>query len=126
MKRGIDQRGQAAVELALVLPLVVGILLALLQVGLVMRDQVLVVHAAREAARAAAVDPNPAAAYRAAKESSGGLIGDRLVVTTTGRAGAGSRVTAMVRYRAPTVVPLGGAALGDFRLEGTATMRVEQ
>src|SRR4029078_2878808 len=43
-------RGQATVELALVLPLVVFALLAILQVGLVVRDQVAVVHAAREAA----------------------------------------------------------------------------
>ena len=51
-------RGQATVELALVLPLVVFGLLAILQVGLVVRDQVAVVHAAREAARAASVDPD--------------------------------------------------------------------
>ena len=47
-------------ELALVLPLVVALLLAVVQVGLIVRDQVLVVHAAREAAREAAVDPDPA------------------------------------------------------------------
>ena len=40
------------------LPLVVFGLLAILQVGLVVRDQVAVVHAAREAARAASVDPD--------------------------------------------------------------------
>ena len=58
-------RGQAMVETALVLPLVVLFLLAVVQVGLVVRAQVLVTHAAREAARAAAVDPDPAAAGRA-------------------------------------------------------------
>ena len=62
--------GQAAVELALVLPLVVALLLAVVQVGLIVRDQVLVVHAAREAAREAAVDPDPAAALRAAASGS--------------------------------------------------------
>src|SRR5207247_8954779 len=63
--------GQAAVELALVLPLVALLLLVLVQVGLVVRDQVLVVHAAREAAREAAVDAAPEAARRAAEASSG-------------------------------------------------------
>ena len=53
-RAGAD-RGQSTVEFALVLPLVVMVLLLVVQVGLVVRDQVLVVHAAREAARAAAV-----------------------------------------------------------------------
>ena len=51
--RGRAQRGQAAAEVALVLPLVALVLLGVLQAGLVLRDQVLVTHAAREGARAA-------------------------------------------------------------------------
>ena len=80
-----DQRGQATAEYALVLLGVaaVALLLAAVQVGLIVRDQVLVVHAAREAAREAAVDPDPAAAKRAAVEGSG-LRASRLRVTLTG------------------------------------------
>lgn len=117
--------GQAAVELALVLPLVVALLLAVLQVGLIVRDQVLVVHAAREAARVAAVDPDPEAASRAAVEASD-LRAARLHVTVTERGEPGSRVRVEVRYRVATDVPLVGAALGDLTLVGGATMRVEQ
>ena len=117
--------GQAAVELALVLPLVVAVLLAVLQVGLIVRDQVLVVHAAREAARAAAIDADPTAAPRAAADASG-LPAPRLRVAVTGRGEPGSRVRVEVRYRVPTDVPLVGAAIGDFTLTGGATMRVEQ
>ena len=117
--------GQAAVELALVLPLVVLVLLAVVQVGLVVRDQVLVVHAAREAAREAAVEPAPDAARRAALAGSG-LRADRLAVDVSGRGGAGTRVRVQVRYRTPTQVPLVGTALGDVDLEATATMRVER
>lgn len=124
MSKGTDE-GQAAVELALVLPLVVAVLLAVVQVGLLVRDQVLVVHAAREAARAVAVDPRPDAARRAAELSST-LLADRLTVNTVGRGSAGSRVQVTVRYLSPTVVPLAGAVLADVSLEGTATMRVEQ
>ncbi len=47
MTRGSRDEGQAAVELARVLPLVALVLLALVQAGLVVRDQILVVHAAR-------------------------------------------------------------------------------
>ena len=53
------ERGQATVEFALLLPVLVLALLAVLQVAFVVRDQVAVVHAAREAARAASVDPDP-------------------------------------------------------------------
>lgn len=112
-------------ELALVLPLVVMILLAVVQLGLLVRDQILVVHAAREAVREAAVDPAPDAARRAAVASST-LTESRITVTATGRAGVGSRVRVEVAYRAPTAVPLLGAALGDLTLRASATMRVER
>lgn len=119
-----DGGGQAAVELALVLPLVMVLVLAVVQVGLVVRDQVLVVHAAREAARRAAVDPAPTAALEAARQAAG-LAPDRLTVATSGRAGPGSRVTVRVRYRSVTDVPLAGALVGDVTLHARATMRVE-
>ena len=54
-----EEEGQATVELALLLPVVVVLLLAVLQLGLVARDVVLVAHAAREASRVAAVDDDP-------------------------------------------------------------------
>ncbi len=111
-------------ELALLLPVVVLLLLAVLQVGLLARDVVLVTHASREAVRAAATDHDPAAARRAAASSSG-LDGDRLRVAVTGRGAPGSRVSVVVTYRAPTSVPLVGALLGDRTLRAAATMRVE-
>jgi len=113
------------VELALALPLVVVVLLVVVQVGLVVRDQILLVHAAREAAREAAVDAAVDAPRRAAVAGSG-LAEDRLSVSSAGRGAAGSRVRVEVRYRAPTAVPLVGAALGDVTLEAAATMRVER
>jgi Flp pilus assembly protein TadG len=125
VRREREDGGQAAVELALVLPLVMLLLLAVVQLGLLVRDQILVVHAAREAAREAAVDGAPDAPRRAALASST-LSDGRLTVTATGRGAAGSRVRVEVTYRAPTAVPLVGAALGDFSLRATATMRVER
>lgn len=116
--------GQATVELALLLPVVAVLLLSVLQVGLVARDLVLVTHASREAARAAAVDPAPGAA-RSAALSSSGLDPARLRVTVSGRAGAGSRVRVEVTYRSATVVPVVGRLLGDRSLHSTTTMRVE-
>ena len=116
------QGGQASVELALVLPLVVSLLLVILEAGLIARDQVMVVHAAREAARVAAVDPSPAAAVAAAQGSSG--LGD-LEVRVGSRGAAGSRVTVTVRFHEPGRVPLLSAITSRLVLEASATMRVE-
>ena len=118
-------RGQASVELALVLPLVLLLLLVLVQVGLVVRDQILVVHAAREAAREAAVDPSPGAAHRAAASSSG-LDPRRLDVEISGRGPAGSRVRVVARYRSELALPLVRSAVDEVELNAAATMRVER
>jgi Flp pilus assembly protein TadG len=117
-------RGQASVELALLLPLLVLLLLVILQVGLLGRDVVLVTHASREAARAAATDADPGAAATAAR-SAGGLDPTRLAVTVRGRGGTGSRVRVIVTYRAATDVPLIGRLVGDHTIRSTTSMRVE-
>jgi hypothetical protein len=93
-------------------------------VGLVVRAQVLVTHAAREGARAAAVDPAPGAAAAAAAASAD-LDPARLTVTETGRAGPGSQVTVAVAYRVVTDVPLVGVLMADVTVHADATMRVE-
>ena len=112
-------------ELALLLPLVALLLLALVQAAVVARDQVLVAHAAREAVRAAAVDSDVDAARRAA-EQAGPLAADHLEVAVTGRDGVGSRVRVVVRYTVPTRLPLVGRALDRVTLRSSATMRVER
>jgi Flp pilus assembly protein TadG len=122
---GTGQRGQAAVELVLALPAVVAVLLLVVQVGLVGRDQLLVVHAAREAARAASVERAPeasASAATAAARAAPGLNPARLSVDTRVDEEV-VRVT--VRYRAPTEVPLVGALVGEPTLEASVAMRLE-
>ena len=120
-----DEQGQAATELALVVPLLVLLLLTIVQVTLVARDQVLVVHAAREAAREAAVDPRPAAVRRAARRAGSGLKADRLGTETRQTGGAPVIVTVRVAYRAPTEVPLIGPLLPDIEVRAKAAMRRE-
>jgi hypothetical protein len=114
-------RGQATVELALVLPLVVFGLMAVLQVGLVVRDQVAVVHAAREAARAASVDRDPGGAVRAARR-----VLARAEVDVGPRPGLGEPITVDVRYHSRTDLPLVGALFPDPHLHARATMRTER
>lgn len=121
MRRVRGDGGQATVELALVLPFVCLVLLALVQVGLVVHAHLLVVHAAREGARAAAVDEHPLAAQVAVVAGTP-LDRDQVSVDTRH---AGERVEVEVRYRYEPDLPLIGALLGDINLSASATMRRE-
>jgi Flp pilus assembly protein TadG len=114
-----NQRGQASVELALALPLLAMWLLATVQVVLIARDQLAVVHAAREGARAAAVSTSPSGA--AASAATSAITQSPLSVSTA----AGSKVTVTVTYRTRTDVPLVGALIPDYELHSTATMQWE-
>lgn len=115
------ESGQATVEFALVLPLVVMAMLALIQVGLLVRDHLAVIHAAREAAREASVEPDPeraiAAAHRTLPDAEVD-VGDRPEV--------GGSIAIEVRYRAVTDVPVVGALFPDPELRARAVMRVER
>lgn len=114
---GRRERGQATVELAVALPFVVLALLLVLQVGVLVRAQVLVVHAARETARAAAVGERP--------PPPDGLDPARTRVEVRGGAHQGDRVVVEVTYLAETDLPLVGRVLPGLVLRGGATMRVE-
>ena len=57
-RRSEPNSGQATVELALVMPLIIGLLLIILNVGLVVRDQLAVWHAASAGARTASISPD--------------------------------------------------------------------
>jgi Flp pilus assembly protein TadG len=113
--------GQATVEFALVLPLVVMAMLALVQVGLVVRDHLAVIHAAREAAREASVDPDPTRAVAAARRT----LPDADVDVAT-RPAIGQPISVEVSYRSVTNVPLVGALFPDPMLRSRVTMRVER
>ena len=115
------ERGQATVEFALLLPLVVMAALAVVQVALIVRDHVGTVHAAREAARAASVDPDPARATRAARHV---LAGARVRVGP--RPEVGEQISVEVSYVSKTNLPLVGALFPDPRLRATVVMRVER
>jgi hypothetical protein len=113
--------GQSTVEFAFVVPLVVLAALAVIQVGLVVRDQLGVVHAAREAARAASVDRDPAAPVRAARRTLPGAE-----VDVPSRPKVGEAITVGVEYHSTTDVPLVGVLFPDPDLHASATMRVER
>jgi len=100
-----SQRGTAAVEFALVLPIVLAIVLALVQVGLLVRDRLLVESAVRSGARTAAVEPGEDA-IRAAVLRAAPALDPAVLTVSTARAGVrGDPVTVTVSYVAAIRVP---------------------
>ena len=73
----IGQRGSAAVEFALVVPLVLLVLLGAVEVAVAARTQLEVSGAAREGAREAATSVDPERAIAAVRRSLGGQAGAR-------------------------------------------------
>lgn len=112
--------GQAAVELALAIPIVVLIALGVVQVALVIADRLAVELAAREGARAAAVAADPAAAASAAAAAA-----TSLTPVHTETVVSGDRVRVTVAYTDATDVPLVGMLLGDVSVRATVTMQRE-
>lgn len=117
--------GSAAVELALVLPLALVVALALLQVGLLTKDVLLVSQGAREGAREAAVSLDESR-VREAVLRGGALSGDRTEVDVEREGSVGDPVTVRVRYRASLVVPFVEWLLpAEVEVGAEATMRQE-
>jgi hypothetical protein len=120
-RRSGPEQGQATVELALLTPLVVFVVMLLLQVALVVRGQLAVVHAAREAVRVASVEPDP---DRARAAAAGTLPGAEVEIGA--RPNVGSPITVRVRHTLVTDLPLVGPLFPDPELSARAVMRVER
>lgn len=124
MTRRGSASGQSTVELALVLPVVALLVLLIIQVGLVLRAQVMVTHAARESARVVAVT-NDAGRAATAASVAGGFDPASLRVQVAGTAAPGTDVTVSIEHDFSTDVPLIGPLLGNVGLGARATMRAE-
>ena len=112
--------GQAAVELALCLPLLFMFLLGLVQLVVVVRDQLAVQFAAREAARAAAISLTPGTSADAAAARAVTLRPLSVAMSTSA-----DTVTVTVSHVTHTEVPMIGALLPDVTVTAEATMALE-
>ncbi len=119
-----NQNGQATFETAAMLPVALFVVLSVVQVGLLWRDQLLVVHSAREAARATAVDGGGGVAQRAAREALD-IDPARITATVVRRESVGGLVTVEVSLSPLTSLPLFGALLSGRSVSARATMLVE-
>jgi Flp pilus assembly protein TadG len=122
------ERGQAMVELALVLPVLLTVLFATIQFGIAYNHYETVTDAARVGARKAAVSrtaPDPVAATaQAARNSAAGLDQTQLQVdVATAAWQPGNDVTVKVSY--PYSIDVFGLALKSGQLTSTTTERIE-
>jgi Flp pilus assembly protein TadG len=120
------QTGSAVVEFALVLPLVLVVALSLVQVGLLVRDRLLVEAAARAGARTAAVDPDEDAVRAAALAAAPDLDPTQAGLVIVRQGTQGDPVTVSISYEEIVRVPFIGWLFGSsIRLDATATDRQE-
>jgi len=121
------QRGQTMVEFAIVLPLLLLLLLAILQLGVVFNNYLTLTDAVRAGARQGAVgrwlaDPSGSAVSRV-RTSAAGLDQTRLSVSVTSPWTQGSNVTVSASY--PYSVNLLGLVVKSGSLTSVTTERVE-
>jgi len=120
------ERGSSAVEFALLLPILLLVLLALVQVGVLARDALVLTQASRAGAREAAVQPSSDAVEQAVRGAAAGLAEERLSVDVVWSGQRGTPVTVLVAYEAPIASLLAGWLLpGSVSLSASATMRQE-
>jgi Flp pilus assembly protein TadG len=111
----LRSRGQALVEFAIVLPVFLLVLFGLIEFGYMLYSQMTVSNAAREAARAAVVDPDactiPQLADATARGAATGLTGNFISVSVSpiascATAPQGTPVNVTVNYTYHTFFPL--------------------
>jgi Flp pilus assembly protein TadG len=113
-----NERGAAAVEFALVLPLLMLLLFGIIEFGRAYNAKVTLTHAAREGARALAVDDGDPIAVT--KDAAASLDPSKITVTTTVcEPGETGEVTAT--YQMTFSIPLFGDWTSD--LSATGAMR---
>jgi Flp pilus assembly protein TadG len=126
MPRLHDERATATVEFALVLPLLLMVALALVEVGLLARDRLLVEAAARAGARAAAVETDEGAVRDDAVGAAPGLDPSTLTVTVARSGSRGDPVTVTIAYVDVVRVPFIGWLIGpSVSMQTEASARQE-
>src|SRR5207244_5608328 len=97
-RQGLPQRGSAALALAMVLPLLLIVTLALVQVGLIVRDGLALTEAARAGAREAAVTDDGGRIREAVDRAAAPLDQARIEIHVERDGGRGGMVTVSLTY----------------------------
>ncbi len=123
------EKGASAVEFAIILPILIILIFAIVQFGIAFNKYIAVTHAVREGARLAAVglyeDPD-FDFEQAVRDSAPTIDIDTITVENPDGMAIGNPVVVTVTVETFFInIPLGGS-WGPFQLESQATMRREQ
>lgn len=119
------ERGQATLELALLLPVLLLLIVSFVEVSMLAADRARLQHAAREAARVAAVASDRDAIEAAA--DSAGLEPIEVEISPAPELRVqGEPVTVEVSFRPRGHLPVAGLFVRGVRLNARAVMRIER
>ncbi len=133
-RRGKRESGQSLVEFALVLPIFLLVLFAIVDFGMAFHAWITVTNSAREGARLGAVRASEIDIEQRVRDTADSLNQDDLAVSVTNAEGVpGESVVVDVDYGYSLITPLadivsmvsGGTISGSFTLSSTADMRLE-
>jgi Flp pilus assembly protein TadG len=122
-----NNRGQAVVEFALILPVLTLLLAGMMEFGLVINQYMVVAEAAREGARSAAVGSSDATVTSVAKAAASQIDKGQLIVAISPAARTqGNSVTVTVTNPVQAITLLMNPFFpAGFTVQGVTTMRVE-
>lgn len=133
-RTGKREGGQSLVEFALVLPIFLLVLFAIVDFGMAFHAWITVTNSAREGARVGAVRASEADIEQRVRDTAESLDQDDLLVTVSNAEGVpGESVVVDVSYGYSLITPLadiitmvsGGNISGSLTLSSTADMRLE-
>jgi len=116
-----NEEGQSTVEFAMVIPVIVVFILLIIQVGIVVRQKILVTNSSREAARILSVENNSGRASNKVKE----IIKDADVKISR-PSKQGEYLTVVVSDVVESNLPILGMLVPDVTVKSKTTMRVEK
>lgn len=116
-----SERGAAAVEFALLLPVLVMLLLGIMEFGRAYNTQTVLANAAREGARSMAINNSESGARTAAKNAATQLnptLADTDITFSASTCSVGSQMTVTINYSLSTMTGIAG----PFAMTGKGTM----
>ena len=115
-----SERGAAAVEFAIILPVLILLLIGTIEFGRAFQVQATLAAAAREGVRVMAIEDDHAAARAATRTAGGGLnpeLADANIAVGPAACSSGADATVTITYRQPFLTGLFGSGI-DLSAEG--------
>lgn len=124
-----NKKGQAMVEIAIIIPILIIILMTIFEFGRIFNTYLIMTHASREGARSAALGSNDTEISQTVNNSVSYLDASNLTISITPTKNSrtrGNNVTVNLKYNLDIIVPVIDKILPDpFNIESQTSMRVE-